>query len=46
MKTLGDMAAYAKDAERAIGDCNNARKAVVEIVDGAQEKPRKKWLPF
>jgi hypothetical protein len=46
MRTVGDLAAFAKDQEAALQECDKRRAAVVAIVDSAQPKKRKRFGLF
>jgi hypothetical protein len=46
MRTVGDLASFAKDQEAALQECDKRRAAVVAIVDSAQPKKRKRFGLF
>jgi hypothetical protein len=46
VKTVGDLASYSLRQDAAISTCDARRAAVVEAVDGAQAKPKKRWGLF
>jgi hypothetical protein len=45
---VGELAGYSVRQDAAIGSCNAARKALVEIIDGTNEavKPKKRFGLF
>ena len=46
VKTIGDLAAFSLRQDAAISVCEAKRRAVVEIVDGVQVRPKRKRWPF
>ena len=44
--SIGDLAAFSIRQDEATVNCDGRRAAVVELIDKAQEKPKRKWWRF